>query len=99
MCQSPDGPLPAGLHEGATVTIRDASSGEVIGNGTVTGSEFVTIDDSDGDGAPEWRCSFPISGTLSSTPDSITVQVGDLAPWGPVSLDDNGGFTVPVPLD
>jgi hypothetical protein len=98
-CQQPNGRLPADLHEGATVTIRDASSGEVIGTGTVKEPEFVTLDDADGDGAPEWRCTFPITGTLSSTPDSITVQVGELPPWGPVSLDDSGGFTVPVPLD
>ena len=51
-CQAqPNGLLPAGLVEGAPVTIRDASSGEVIGTGTVSSTTFVQLADESTAGA------------------------------------------------
>jgi hypothetical protein len=97
-CQAqPEGLLPEGLVEGAPVTIRDASSGEVIGTGEVTGTEFVQhTDQTSESGAPPWTCTFFISATVSGTPESITVQVADLDPF-PATLDSEGRFTVTVP--
>jgi hypothetical protein len=96
-CQAqPNGGLPAGLVEGASVTIRDASSGEVIGTGTVSSTTFVQLTETTVD-PPPWTCTFNITATLSSTPESITVQVGELAPLGPTSLGGSGGFSVSVP--
>ena len=94
----PNGLLPAGLVEGAPVTIRDASSGEVIGTGTVSSTTFVQLtDETTPAGPPPWTCTFDITATVSSTPESITVQVGELAPLGPTSLGGSGGFSVSVP--
>jgi hypothetical protein len=97
-CQAlPDGLLPEGLVEGAPVTIRDGSSGEVIGTGKVASTEFIQhTDQTSESGAPPWTCTFFISATVSSTPESITVQVADLDPF-PATLDPDGRFTVTVP--
>ena len=97
-CQAqPDGLLPEGLVGGAPVTIRDASSGEVIGTGEVTSTEFVQhTDQTSESGAPPWTCTFFITAEVSNTPESITVQVADLDPF-PATLDSDGRFTVTVP--
>ena len=91
----PEGLLPNGLVEGAPVTIRDASSDEVIGTGEVTSTDFVQHQQTEGQ-LPPWTCTFIITATVSSTPDSFTVQVADLTPL-PATVDPNGRFTVTVP--
>lgn len=99
-CQArPEGLLPPGVVEGAPVTIRDASSEEVIGTGEVTSTEFVQLTGQTTEGGlPPWICTFFIAATVSSTPGSITVQVADLTPVR-ASFDPSRGFSIDVPSE
>ena len=94
--QSENGLLPDALVQGSPVTVRDADTGEEIGTGQVDSTDFVQLTGQTTElGPPPWTCSFIISATLSSTPENITVQIGDLEPFA-ATLSD-GQFSIEVP--
>ena len=72
--------------KGASVTIRDALSDAVIGTGEVTLREA----DQPTPGG-RWECTYTITATVSSTPDTITVQIDGLPPIR--ATLSNGGYT------
>ena len=86
----------SGLEEGAAVTILDASSGEVVGTGTIESTFAVEINASAGN-PPLWECSFDIRATLTGTPDAVRVQVADLEPWDVTGTPTD--FQIAVPVD
>jgi hypothetical protein len=94
--QSENGLLPDALVQGSPVTVRDAGTGEEIGTGQIDSTDFVEHTGETTElGPPPWTCSFIISATLSSTPENITVQIGDLEPFA-ATLSD-GQFSIEVP--
>ena len=87
-------PWTEGLAAGASVTILDESGAE-IGSGIVESSAAYPLDGDDTGG--QWTCEFAITATVSSTPETFTVQVAGLPPWpaGP-DPDDPERFRVQV---
>ena len=67
-----------GLEVGAPVQILDPTTGEHIGDGSISSSSWADVDPT---GHEQWNCTFVFKGAVSRATDSFKIKVADLQPW------------------